>query len=185
MKQFKGFTLIEVIMVMVILSILAIVAAPRFLKLQDTAYKQVQKNMVAAVNSTLSLGAVKAAVEGKVNASIEIDQMQVCFHGGYPAVDNKASSCQGASDVYNLLALMDYDDLKDRTVSCSADSTFPAGYDCPGKSVTTSKPEDAPKAMGGKGSALFIAIADNCLVAIKKVDKSPKPEVKPLGNCSS
>ena len=79
MQSIRGFTLVEIIMVMVILSILAIVAAPRFINLQSSAYKVQQKNIIAAVNSTISLGQVKAAVDGVTNGKIEIDDKFICF----------------------------------------------------------------------------------------------------------
>jgi len=59
MKNSKGFTLIEIIAVFIILGILMAVAIPKFLSLQEEAKKKNAMAAVAAGESAISLGYAK------------------------------------------------------------------------------------------------------------------------------
>ena len=59
LRNQKGFTLIEIIAVLVILGILAAVAIPKFLSLQDDAKLANAQAAVAAGQSALSMGYAK------------------------------------------------------------------------------------------------------------------------------
>ncbi|GGY94020.1 type II secretion system protein [Shewanella fodinae] len=64
MRKQQGFTLIELVVVIIILGILAVVAAPKFLNLQSDARFSALQGMVASINGANSLVYSKAALQG-------------------------------------------------------------------------------------------------------------------------
>ena len=64
MKRSAGFTLIELVIVIVILGILAVTAAPKFLNLQSDARQSTLSGMKAAMESASSLVYSKAVLDG-------------------------------------------------------------------------------------------------------------------------
>ncbi|MEH6714093.1 MAG: prepilin-type N-terminal cleavage/methylation domain-containing protein, partial [Paraglaciecola polaris] len=67
-KQQSGFTLIELIIVIVILGILAVTAAPKFLDIQGDARASVVRGMEGAMQSASDIIHAKSLLEGN-NAS--------------------------------------------------------------------------------------------------------------------
>lgn len=75
-KQQTGFTLIELIIVIIILGILAVAAAPRFLNLSTDANIAALDGLAGALRSAGNLVFAKANIEGVANlatASVDID----------------------------------------------------------------------------------------------------------------
>ncbi|WP_025559781.1 type II secretion system protein, partial [Vibrio parahaemolyticus] len=64
MKRQGGFTLIELVVVIVILGILAVTAAPRFLNLQDDARKSSLQGLKGAMDGAAGIVFGKAAING-------------------------------------------------------------------------------------------------------------------------
>lgn len=64
MKKQGGFTLIELVVVIVILGILAVTAAPKFLNLQDDAKVSAVKGLAGAMKGAAGIVYGKAAVAG-------------------------------------------------------------------------------------------------------------------------
>lgn len=64
MKTKKGFTLIELVVVIVLLGILAVTAAPRFLNLQNDARNSRLEGMKGAIEGALAIGFGKMAIDG-------------------------------------------------------------------------------------------------------------------------
>ncbi len=65
MKNQKGFTLIELVIVLILLGILAAVAVPKFMNLQEEAKKSGVKGAVASVRSAINIYYANANLKGK------------------------------------------------------------------------------------------------------------------------
>lgn len=82
----KGFTLIELVIVIIILGILAVVAAPKFINMSDDARLASLEGMQGAMKSGAKMLHSKASVEGKTSGSdsITIGSATISLHSGYP-----------------------------------------------------------------------------------------------------
>lgn len=84
MKKQGGFTLIELVVVIVILGILAVTAAPRFLNLQDDARNASLQGLKGAIDGAAGIVYGKAAVKGlESSAATSVDDIDIAY--GYPA----------------------------------------------------------------------------------------------------
>ena len=103
-KKQTGFTLIEIVAVIVLLGILAVTAVPRFVDLQSDARESALRGVAAAIQGTYTQIYAKALVEGATNsADIDITLNDgttvVALAYGYPqAVD-------GQTDMMELVEL--------------------------------------------------------------------------------
>lgn len=89
MKRQGGFTLIEMVVVIVILGILAVTAAPRFLNLQDDARRSALQGLKGAIDGAAGIVYGKAAIKGLEaddNSNNKVDKIKVKF--GYPIADH-------------------------------------------------------------------------------------------------
>lgn len=159
-----GFTLMELVMVILILSILAIVAAPRFLSVQDEAMKQARKEMIMNINAALNMGAVKAALEGEVKGDIEVDGEKVCIKNGYPTISQTNADC------YNLFYLLSPlpDKLSLAETSCESKTNKATlnGDEIYSQKVNKARTCEHFKVRLGD---------DNCLIKIAESRSYPKP----------
>ncbi|ENY72025.1 MSHA major pilin subunit MshA [Aeromonas diversa CDC 2478-85] len=72
MRKQSGFTLIELVIVIIILGILAVTAAPKFLNLQEDARTATLKAVEASLKSASSMVYSKAVLKGKETSSDEV-----------------------------------------------------------------------------------------------------------------
>ncbi|RTR31239.1 prepilin-type N-terminal cleavage/methylation domain-containing protein [Shewanella atlantica] len=69
MKRQNGFTLIELVVVIIILGILAVTAAPKFINLQSDARQSALQGVKGAIQGANGLVFAKAALDGKEKSS--------------------------------------------------------------------------------------------------------------------
>lgn len=105
MKKQGGFTLIELVVVIVILGILAVTAAPRFLNLQDDAKESALQGLAGAMNGASGIVFGKAAIEGKETSSTTVTVEGVQTIWGYPTATSEGIAA--AIDIDGFVYLAD------------------------------------------------------------------------------
>ncbi len=130
MKQQKGFTLIELIIVIVVLGILAVTAAPQFINFQSDARESTVKGAQASIQGAMQLVYAKSLIDGSDAAAtdtVETENAIIDIIYGYPTAIGDTNG--GIAEAAGLGADWTPDDVSDATattVSYTPGATFNA-----------------------------------------------------------
>ena len=114
MKKNRGFTLIELVAVIVILGILAVIAAPKFLNLQDDAHKSRSDGVFSAFTAAVNMyhGAWILQGEPSVSSGVGVifaDETIYPSNEGFPlgTTDYGIITNEGCGELWNALLNQD------------------------------------------------------------------------------
>ena len=92
MKKSSGFTLIELVIVIIVLGILAATAVPKFINIQDDAKESALKGLSGTLNSAANIVYGKSAIDGNENSAshfvgkLRTGQIETSY--GYPKAND-------------------------------------------------------------------------------------------------
>jgi MSHA pilin protein MshA len=82
--RIEGFTLVEVVIVLLVLGILASIAIPRFVDLRRDALLGTLKGIEGTLHSTMAIYQPLAVIRGVQTGNLMVNGNNVLFHSGFP-----------------------------------------------------------------------------------------------------
>lgn len=152
MKKQQGFTLIELVVVIVILGILAVTAAPKFMNLQNDARNASLQGLKGSIQGAAGIVYGKAAINGveSSDTATDVDGIKTIF--GYPT----ASSTGIALAVKGLESdSTEWAPVKDST-----------GGEDAGDSISYTLKNQADKATANKCSVTYTAATSSAAATV-------------------
>ena len=103
MRRHKGFTLIELIVVIMILGILATIAVPKFLKTSARAHDNATRQSLAVVRNAIELYTAdhNGELPGQAGAELSLDLADY-IRGNFPVSSPQASNVVAYEDAVTL-----------------------------------------------------------------------------------
>ncbi|MDN7126275.1 type II secretion system protein [Pseudidiomarina sp. 1APP75-27a] len=131
MKRQQGFTLIELIIVIVVLGILAVTAAPQFINFSSDARESTVKGAQASIQGAMQLVYAKSLVEGNdsvaTGETVATENGDVDIAFGYPEASDYAGAGIGlAAGLSSSEWVSDLAGTTPEEISFSQGSTFNA-----------------------------------------------------------
>ncbi|MEH6735401.1 MAG: type II secretion system protein [Shewanella sp.] len=166
MQKQQGFTLIELVVVIIILGILAVTAAPKFINLQGDAYESTLSGLKASLQGANTLVYSKAAIAGdekSADTTVQIgsstaDTVMITY--GY--LQNDATSLEDALQI---------DIASDWTITAGANLT----------TATIIYQSRSPYAAAGTGATATAAVDCHLEYTPATLTTLPKYELKTTG----
>lgn len=120
-KTQQGFTLIELVVVIVILGILAVTAAPKFIDLTSDAREAAMEGVRGSIESAISLAQSKALIENQTagTGEIQIGTQFYALVNGYPAAADITGADGTKGKGWGIAKLIDLDSGSDITASAA------------------------------------------------------------------
>jgi MSHA pilin protein MshA len=124
-KSQQGFTLIELVVVIVILGILAVTAAPKFIDVSADAKKSVMEGVKGSIESAVSMINAKAIIQNQTGDTGVVkvgDEFYALVHG-FPAAKGLGDGSTTALGL-GIIALIDAGDVTKTNGTDAANALF-------------------------------------------------------------